>query len=69
MMFLLRFGIIRNKNIMKRNKIKDGKGIELISSNAYEDDDCPVCRLMRSCELEERDPSLEELERAMEAAQ
>ena len=51
---------------MKRRKIKDVRGAEIFSSNDYEDDDCAVCRLMRRCELEDRDPTMKELERVME---
>ena len=53
---------------MKRIKIKNSEGKHLISSNEYEDDDCPVCRLMKKCELEDREPTMKELEKAMKEA-
>ncbi len=53
---------------MKNIKIKDGSGRYLFSSNDYEDDNCPVCKLMRRCELEEREPTMKEIEKAMREA-
>lgn len=47
---------------MKKQKIS-GKGkVYLISSNNNEDDNCPVCLLMKECEKNQREPTTQELE-------
>jgi len=50
---------------MKKQKIAGLVNKFLISSNNYEDDDCPVCRLMRMVEKEGREPTAKEIKLAM----
>jgi hypothetical protein len=54
---------------MKKQKIAGTSDKFLVSSNNYEDDDCPVCRLMQRVENEGRDPTVEEVNIAMKEAQ
>ena len=49
---------------MKKQKISRQEAF-LVSSNDYEDDNCPMCRLMQKCEKEEREPTHEEVMQAM----
>jgi hypothetical protein len=50
---------------MKKQKIKDEENTFLISSNDCEDLECPVCLLMKECEEDGREPTLEEVEWVM----
>jgi hypothetical protein len=50
---------------MKKQRISGEEESFLWSSNDYEDDDCAVCRLMRKVEREKRDPTTDEVMRAM----
>jgi hypothetical protein len=54
---------------MKKQKIAETPDKFLVSSNNYEDDDCPVCRLMQKVEKECREPTVEEVNIAMKEAQ
>ncbi|MDE2188325.1 MAG: hypothetical protein KGJ35_01185 [Patescibacteria group bacterium] len=49
---------------MKKQKIFKKEEF-LVSSNDYEDDNCPVCRLMRTCEKEGREPTHVEIMTSM----
>ncbi len=48
---------------MKIKKSSDSKEV-LVSSSKEDYDDCPVCRLMKKAEKEDRSPSEKELEEA-----
>jgi len=50
---------------MKKQKIAKEKNTYLVSSNNYEDDNCPVCLLMQECEIERREPTAHEIQNAM----
>jgi hypothetical protein len=54
---------------MKKQKIAGTPDKFLVSDNNYEDDDCPVCRLMQRVEGEGREPTVEEVNIAMKEAQ
>ena len=51
---------------MKKQKIGGTKDKFLISSNNYEDDNCPVCKLMRIVKKENREPTMTEIIKAMQ---
>jgi len=53
---------------MKKQKIAGTPDKFLVSSNNYEDDNCPVCILMRKVEKEGRQPTIEEVDVAMKEA-
>ena len=53
---------------MKKHKIARTKDKFIVSSNNYEDDDCPVCQLMRRVEKEGRDPTVAEINKAFKEA-
>lgn len=50
---------------MKKQNIK-----KIISKNedVYEDDGCAVCKLMKKCEIEAREPTMKELGEAIKLA-
>jgi hypothetical protein len=53
---------------MKKQKIAFTEDKFLLSTNNYEDDDCPVCQLMRKVENEHREPTEKEVDDAIELA-
>ena len=53
---------------MKKQKIAQTADEFLVSSNNYEDDDCPVCTLMRAVESEGREPTMQEISVALQEA-
>jgi hypothetical protein len=50
---------------VKKQKIALEDEVYLISSNDCEDGECPVCLLMKECELGGRDPTEEEINKVM----
>lgn len=53
---------------MKKQKIFNTKDLFLVSSNNYEDDNCPVCELMRKIKKENREPTISEIKKAFNEA-
>lgn len=53
---------------MQKQKIAGTQDKFLVSSNNYEDDDCPVCQMMRRVKQEGREPTMEEIDVAMSEA-
>ncbi|MEI6345924.1 MAG: hypothetical protein WCO79_01705 [bacterium] len=53
---------------MQKQKIAGTQDKFLVSSNNYEDDDCPVCQLMRMAQREGREPTMKEIDAAMAEA-
>ena len=53
---------------MKKQKIANTDDTFLVSSNEYEDDACPVCKLMKRLEVEKREPTISEIYLAMHEA-
>ena len=43
----------------------DKATIELVNSDGCEDKECPVCKLVRKCRKENREPSKQEILKAM----
>ncbi len=54
---------------MKKQKIANTEDKFLVSSNNYEDNNCPVCLLMKIVEAEQREPTMEEVTDAIERAE
>ncbi|MEI8269964.1 MAG: hypothetical protein WCG45_01215 [bacterium] len=54
---------------MKKHKIKDEEDTFLVSSNNCDDDQCPICLLMKECEEDDREPTFEEVEWAMKVSE